>query len=89
MGKTELMKRYEAETGKCATWTWHERKFLTDDYIAWIESQFTWRPASELPEENQIVIATYLNQFGKRRRVRAVYIRQYEEEAGEDDEWVS
>lgn len=40
MGKTELMKRYEAETGKCATWTdWHGRKFLTDDYIAWIDSE--------------------------------------------------
>ncbi len=51
-----------------------------------LKAQLTWRPASELPEEDQIVIATYLNSYGKRRRVRAVYIRQYEEEAGEDDE---
>jgi hypothetical protein len=52
-----------------------------------LKVQLRWRPVSELPEEGQIVIATYLNQFGKRRRVRAVYIRQYEEEeSGEDDE---
>ena len=51
-----------------------------------IKAQLTWRPASELPGEGQIVIATYLNCYGKRRRVRAVYIRQYEEEAGDDDE---
>ncbi len=83
---TELMKRYEAGTDEIATWRWHDREFLTDDYIAWLEAQLTWRPASELPEEDQIVIATYLNGYGKRRRVRAVYIRQYEEEAGDDDE---
>ena len=47
MKKTEMMKRYEAETGECATWTWHEREFLTDDYIAWLEAQLRWRPASE------------------------------------------
>ena len=47
----ELMKRYEAETGECATWTWHEREFLTDDYIAWLESQLRWRPVSEKPEK--------------------------------------
>ena len=51
-----------------------------------LKAQLTWRPASELPEEDQIVIATYLNQCGYRRRVSAVYIRQYEEEAGVDDE---
>ena len=51
-----------------------------------LEAQLTWRPASDLPEEGQIVIATYLNSYGKRRRVSAVYIRQYEVEAGEDDE---
>ena len=51
-----------------------------------LKAQLTWRPASELPEEDQIVIATYLNSYGKRRRVMAVYIRQYEEEAGDDDE---
>ena len=50
-----------------------------------LEAQLTWIPASELPEEDQ-VIATYLNSYGKRRRVMAVYIRQYEEEAGVDDE---
>jgi len=51
-----------------------------------LKARLTWRPASELPEEDQIVIATYRNGYGKRRRVMAVYIRQYEEEAGDDDE---
>lgn len=83
---TEMMKRYEAETGECATWTWHDRELLTDDYIAWLEAQLRWRPVSEKPEKDQIVIATYLNSYGKRRRVRAVYIRQYEEEVGDDDD---
>lgn len=39
MEKTEMMKRYETETDECATWTWHEREFLTDDYIAWLEAK--------------------------------------------------
>ena len=33
---TELMKRYEAETDEIATWHWHDREFLTDDYIVTI-----------------------------------------------------
>lgn len=52
MEKSEMMKRYEEETGECATWTWHEREFLTDDYIAWLESQLRWRPVSEKPESD-------------------------------------
>lgn len=56
------------------------------DENAKLKAQLTWRPASELPEEDQIVIATYRNFYGKRRRVSAVYVRQYEEEAGVDDE---
>ena len=39
MEKTEMMKRYEAETDECATWTWHEREFLTGDYLAWLEAK--------------------------------------------------
>ena len=50
-----------------------------------MKDQLTWRPVSELPEKDQIVVATYLNCYGKRRRVRAVYVRQYEEEAGDDE----
>jgi len=34
-----MMKRYEAETDECATWTWHEREFLTGDYLAWLEAK--------------------------------------------------
>ena len=85
MEKTELMKRYEAETDEIATWHWHDKEFVTDDYIAWLESQLTWRPVSEKPEHGKTVLATYLNQCGKRRRVRAVYIGQYEEEEDSDD----
>ena len=51
-----------------------------------LKEQLRWRPVSELPEEDQIVIATYRNGYGKRRRVSAVYVRQYEVEAGDDDE---
>ncbi len=88
MEKTEMMKRYEAEMGESLEEARERRKTFAfySRYIAWLEAQLTWRPASELPEKDQIVIATYLNSNGKRRCVRAVYIRQYEEEAGEDDE---
>jgi len=90
MEKSELMKRYEAETGRKPKnlFMGSEESLIhfTREYVEWLEAQLTWRPVSEKPEKDQIVIATYLNQCGKRRRVRAVYIRQYEEEAGEDDE---
>ena len=56
------------------------------DENAKLRVQLTWKPVSEKPEKDQIVLATYLGQYGKRRCVRAVYIRQYEEEAGEDYE---
>ena len=83
MEKSELMKRYEAETGENAG---DELCSGSIKYITWLESQLTWRPASELPEKDQIVIATYLNSNGKRRSVRAVYVRQYEEELDYDDD---
>ena len=53
MIKTEMMKKYEAETSKQST------RFVTDDihsagievwhyeYIQWLEAQLTWRPVSE------------------------------------------
>ena len=41
---TELMKRYETETDECATWTWHNKEFVTDDVLDWawekIDKQF-------------------------------------------------
>ncbi len=87
---TELMKRYEAETGRKPKnlFMGSEESLIhfTREYVEWLEAQLTWRPVSELPEKDQIVIATYLNSCGKRRRVRAVYIRQYEEEVGDDDD---
>ena len=36
---TELMKRYEAETDEIATWHWHDKEFVTDDYIVWLEAK--------------------------------------------------
>ena len=47
---TELMKRYEAETDEIATWHWHDKEFVTDDYIAWLEAQLTWRPVTQRPK---------------------------------------
>lgn len=59
MIKTEMMKRYEAETCETldmsvlsgdATGSWY-------GYVAWLEAQLTWRPASEKPKDGQIVFA--------------------------------
>ena len=55
---TELMKRYEAETGDlkpidcCTTHLlgWYER------LSKWLESQLTWRPASEKPEKKDMYV---------------------------------
>ena len=42
---TELMKRYEAETGKKAL----GGTIPTLMYVFWLEAQLTWRPVSEEP----------------------------------------
>ncbi len=55
---TELMKRYEAETDEMATWHWHDREFLTDDYIAWLEAQLTWRPVAQKPDVDGLYVVT-------------------------------
>ncbi len=39
MDKTELMKRYEAETGDNSQIVWHGGSFASDDYIAWLEAK--------------------------------------------------
>jgi hypothetical protein len=83
---TELNKRSpELQPVTVPAFVVNEYNQLKLENIA-LKEQLRWRPVSELPEKDQIVIATYLNQYGKRRRVGAVYIRQYEEEAGDDDE---
>ena len=83
---TELNKRSpELQPVTVPAFVVNEYNQLKLENIA-LKEQLRWRPASELPEKDQIVIATYLNSYGKRRRVMAVYIRQYEEEAGDDDE---
>lgn len=46
-----------------------------------------WHPASEsLPEKNQQVLATYIDSYGKRKIIRAVYVRYHEEESSYDDD---
>lgn len=61
MEKSELMKRYEAETGKRFS---HMQKravegdincTMSTGYVAWLEAQLTWRPVREKPKEGQIV----------------------------------
>ena len=85
MEMTELMKRYEAETGECATWTWHEREFLTDDYIAWLESQLRWRPVSEKQESDGWILY--------KRWVNENKIETFDDTGpyfvGTQDEWMS
>lgn len=55
MDKTELMKRYEAETGESARdelYSGSTKLYMPAiDYIAWLEAQLTWRPVSEKPEK--------------------------------------
>ena len=65
----KLMKRYEAETGEIATWNWHDKEFVTDDYVAWLEAQLTWRPVSEPPKED----GDYLCRWEGTRRFMALY----------------
>ena len=64
---TELMKRYEAETDEIATWSWHNKEFVTDDVLDWasekiqaldventqLKAQLTWRSAINEPPENE------------------------------------
>jgi len=70
MTKTEMMKKYESETGKQSAIV----KFMaggqaleskdfpkigpyeySTDYIAWLAEQLTWRPVSEKPEKDDWV----------------------------------
>ena len=48
-----------------------EKGLTHECYQSWLETEIS---------------DTYLNQCVKRRRVRAVYVRQYEEEAGVNEE---
>ena len=67
MEKTEMMKRYEDETGKrafayimvhIAVDGYDYRGLVpSEEYTNWLESQLRWRPMSEKPKEGQIVFA--------------------------------
>ena len=99
---TELMKRYEEnmdlKKDSIKMQYVYDRfiegfeAFAQEEYDALqsknaqLKAQLTWRPASDKPEHGKTVLATYLNQCGKRRRVRAFYIGQYEEEEGSEDD---
>ncbi len=48
---TELMKRYEAETGCAGIAIWRGECTVSNKYIEWLEAQLTWRPVSEEPEK--------------------------------------
>jgi hypothetical protein len=50
---TDLMKRYEAETGKVPDVYMNRIGYVaTDEYVAWLEAQLTWRPVSEKPKRD-------------------------------------
>ena len=67
MENTEMMKRYEAETGKQAlTYIMvhvsvdgydYGELVPSEEYNNWLEAQLRWRPVSEKPKEGQIVFA--------------------------------
>lgn len=50
---TELMKRYEAETGKKATIALGDtgKNMYRPSYTQWLEAQLRWRPVSEKLEK--------------------------------------
>jgi hypothetical protein len=47
--KTELMLRYEAETGNYQQDDYEFEMYLK--YVGWLEAQLTWRDASETPDK--------------------------------------
>ena len=53
---TELMKRYEAETGRKPKdiFMGSEESLIhfTREYVEWLEDQLTWRPVSEKLEKD-------------------------------------
>jgi len=51
--KTELMLRYEAETGNYQQDDYEFEMYLK--YVGWLEAQLTWRDASETPKDGQRV----------------------------------
>ena len=73
MEKTEMMKRYEAETGKGARGELYSSSIKlcmpTNDYIAWLEAQLTWRPVDYPPK----VDGEYLCRWAGSGRFIALY----------------
>jgi len=100
MEKTELMKRYEAETDECATYPWHNKEFVTDDVLDWawekiqklqaenaqLKDQLRWRPVSEKPEKGKEVILSYVDCYGHRINVLGSYVRRFDEETDSADD---
>ena len=49
---TELMKRYDKDTGCSSTTIWRGEIIVSNKYVAWLEDQLTWRPVREKPDKN-------------------------------------
>ena len=56
---TELMKRYEAETGCASVAIWRGECTVSDKYVDWLEAQLTWRPVTQKPEKSDRYLIKY------------------------------
>ena len=79
---TELMKRYEAETGKKAIVPCGQSIMTkcSSFYIAWLESQLTWRPVSEKPETGGEYLVKSLDEIGD-------VVEDFDKFANRDGKW--
>jgi hypothetical protein len=77
---TDLMKRYEKETGESSVFSGISQE-PTYKYVAWLEAQLTPIPVTErLPDSGQEVLAHYNDVT-----VRATYIHRFTEECNDLD----
>ena len=82
---TELMKRYERETGGSA-WFSEINPEINEDYVTWLEAQLTPVPVTvRLPEKDQEVLSHYKSRYGREVTVRAEYFRKHQEEMDADE----
>ena len=55
---TELMKRYEKETGNSSTTIWRGECNVSNNYIEWLEAQLAWRPVAQKPDVDGLYVVT-------------------------------
>ena len=82
--KTELMNRYEEETGvevnvDVGYGLLGYYRLYDNVYVEWLEAQLTWRDATTLPAKDEVVLAKCVGENGYEVVVRAEYYRQYQE----------